>query len=158
MYWITHEPEFADQVIYLDDRFHDPEFDHHDPATWKPSMARLIEYGVKIVAPPIWMLLEVKDGEIIPSRYAHEAKKMGLQVITWTLDRDPSPQQGNNWHFQTLNGMNPLPSSMPAASVIHTESDNYVVLHVLAEDIGIQGIFSDWPATVSFYANCMGFK
>ena len=32
------------------------------------------------------------------------------------------------------------------------------VLDVLAKQVGIRGIFSDWPATVSFYANCMGLK
>jgi glycerophosphoryl diester phosphodiesterase len=30
------------------------------------------------------------------------------------------------------------------------------VIDVLAKDVGVIGIFSDWPATVSFYANCMG--
>jgi glycerophosphoryl diester phosphodiesterase len=29
------------------------------------------------------------------------------------------------------------------------------VLDVLAQDVGIDGIFSDWPATVTFYANCV---
>ena len=31
-----------------------------------------------------------------------------------------------------------------------------VVLDVLARDVGIIGIFSDWPATVTYYANCFG--
>ena len=30
------------------------------------------------------------------------------------------------------------------------------VLDVLAMDVGIIGIFSDWPATTTYYANCMG--
>ncbi len=38
------------------------------------------------------------------------------------------------------------------------ESDLYKALHVLAADVGIDGIFSDWPATVTYYANCMGLK
>ena len=32
------------------------------------------------------------------------------------------------------------------------------VLDVLAQQVGILGIFSDWPATVTFYANCVGLK
>ena len=32
------------------------------------------------------------------------------------------------------------------------------VLDVLAQDVGIRGIFSDWAATVTYYANCMGMK
>jgi len=34
----------------------------------------------------------------------------------------------------------------------------YELLDVLAQDVGIVGIFSDWPATVTYYANCMGLK
>ena len=30
------------------------------------------------------------------------------------------------------------------------------VLDVFGQ-VGIRGIFSDWPATVTYYANCMGF-
>jgi glycerophosphoryl diester phosphodiesterase len=29
---------------------------------------------------------------------------------------------------------------------------------VLAQDVGVLGIFTDWPATVSFYANCKGLR
>ena len=32
------------------------------------------------------------------------------------------------------------------------------VLDVLARQVGILGIFSDWPATVTYYANCMDIK
>ena len=28
-------------------------------------------------------------------------------------------------------------------------------LHVLHHDVGIVGMFSDWPATTTFYANCI---
>ena len=32
------------------------------------------------------------------------------------------------------------------------------LLDVLAKDVKIRGIFSDWPATVTYYANCMGLE
>jgi len=38
------------------------------------------------------------------------------------------------------------------------EGDVIQVLDVLARDVGIMGIFSDWPATVTYYASCMGLK
>lgn len=41
---------------------------------------------------------------------------------------------------------------------IHHEGDILEALHVLNKDVGIRGIFSDWPATVTFYAKCMGLK
>ena len=31
----------------------------------------------------------------------------------------------------------------------------YELLDVLGRDIGVKGVFSDWPATVTYYANCM---
>ena len=34
----------------------------------------------------------------------------------------------------------------------------YKALDVLAKDVKILGIFSDWPATVTYYANCMKLK
>jgi glycerophosphoryl diester phosphodiesterase len=34
----------------------------------------------------------------------------------------------------------------------------YLALDVLAQDVGILGIFSDRPATVSYYASCMGLE
>jgi glycerophosphoryl diester phosphodiesterase len=34
----------------------------------------------------------------------------------------------------------------------------YTVLDVLAKEVGIIGIFSDWPATTTFYANCANLR
>ena len=42
--------------------------------------------------------------------------------------------------------------------VISHPDDTIKVLHVLAQDVGILGIFSDWPATVTYYANCMRLR
>ena len=38
------------------------------------------------------------------------------------------------------------------------EGDMLVALDMLARQVGIIGIFSDWPATVTFYANCAGLR
>jgi glycerophosphoryl diester phosphodiesterase len=47
------------------------------------------------------------------------------------------------WYYQTIN------------SVVHDEGDIYEALNVLAQDVGIIGMFSDWPGTTTYYANCM---
>ena len=104
----------------------------------------------------MWMLLEIEDGEIKPSRYAKAAKDSGLDIITWTFERDGPLTNGGGFYFQTLNGQNPNPIDPDA--VINNDGDMYQALHVLAQDVGILGIFSDWPATVSYYANCMNLK
>ena len=52
-------------------------------------MAELKAQGVKILAPPIWMMLALNDkGEIVPSEYAKAAKAAGLDLIGWSLERD----------------------------------------------------------------------
>jgi glycerophosphoryl diester phosphodiesterase len=28
------------------------------------------------------------------------------------------------------------------------------VIDVLAQQVGVRGIFSDWPGTITYYANC----
>jgi glycerophosphoryl diester phosphodiesterase len=104
----------------------------------------------------MWVLLEIENGEIVPSRYAKAAKDAGLDIITWTFERDGPLTNGGAWYFQTLNGQNPNPVSPDA--VINNDGDMYQALDVLAQDVGILGIFSDWPATVTYYANCMKLK
>lgn len=41
---------------------------------------------------------------------------------------------------------------------INNDGDMLTVIDVLAREVGVIGIFSDWPATTTFYANCMGLS
>jgi len=41
---------------------------------------------------------------------------------------------------------------------LHNDGDILVTHDVLARQVGILGIFSDWAATVTYYATCMGLK
>ncbi|RWA03066.1 hypothetical protein EKO27_g12037, partial [Xylaria grammica] len=36
------------------------------------------------------------------------------------------------------------------------DGDVFRLVDVLARQVGVRGIFSDWSATVTFYANCFG--
>ncbi len=144
-YWIANEPRFGRQAVYLDGRYGDSSFDHTDPSTWSPNMEELVADGVEILAPPMWMLVGVDaDGEIVPSEYAMQAKGAGLDIVTWTIERSGPLAGGGGWYYQTT------------SEVIDNDGDMMNLLHVLAQDVGIIGIFSDWPATVTYYANCKG--
>jgi hypothetical protein len=55
------------------------------------------------------------------------------------------------------NGVKHTPE-LKEGKAIRKDSDMYKALDVLARQVGIIGIFSDWPATVTYYANCMGLK
>jgi glycerophosphoryl diester phosphodiesterase len=145
LYWINHEQAFGKQAVYLDGRYDDPNFDFRDPASWQPNMGELAGMGVNIIAPPMWMLVDL-DGSnnIIPSDYAISAKAADLDIITWTLERDGLLANGGGWYHQSV------------SAAINNDGDAYQLLDVLARDLGIRGIFSDWPATVTYYANCKG--
>lgn len=143
-YWQTNNSDFAKQAIFLDDRYDNTDFDYQNSATWTPSMAQLKKQGVEYIAPPLWMLVMLNtEGEIIPSPYANAAKKANLKIITWSLERSGLLENGGGWYYQSI------------AKAIKNESDVLVLLDVLAKDVGVVGVFSDWPATVTYYDNCM---
>ena len=140
LYWIAHEPAYGKQAVYLDDAA--------VPADL-PTAADLKVYkaqGINIWAPPTWALLALDaSNNIVPSQAARDAKAAGLGLITWSLERSGILADGNNGsYYQTID---------PAIS---REGDVLRVIDVLAQDVGVIGIFADWPATVSFYANCKG--
>ncbi len=144
LYWIEAEPAFGARAVHLDSSCEEIEgWSPLDPATWKPSMAELKGMGVNIVAPPLRVLVTLKDGRIVPSPYARAAKDAGLDIITWTLERSGPLHTGGGWYVQSIR------------DVTDHDGIHYELLHVLAQDLGVRGVFSDWPVTVSFYASCM---
>jgi glycerophosphoryl diester phosphodiesterase len=147
LYWVKTEPDFGAQAVYLEERYEKQGLDPNKPETWKPSMAELKSSGVRILAPPIWTMLALNDKkEIIPSEYAKAAKAAGLDLIGWSLERDGPLNKGGAFYH----------SSVKAA--IDRDGDTLTVLDVLAKQVGVRGMFSDWPATTTFYASCMGMK
>lgn len=144
LYWIKAEPEFGKQAVFLDASYNIEGFNPNDASTFPYDFAELHEKGVNYIAPPMWMLVAVEDGKIVPSAYTKKAKAAGLKLITWTLERSGPLANGGGWYFQTIK------------DVTNNDSMYMELLDVLAQDVGIEGIFSDWPATVTYYANCLG--
>ncbi|MEA3521841.1 MAG: glycerophosphodiester phosphodiesterase family protein [Campylobacterota bacterium] len=155
LHWVNQHPDFGEQAVYLDgraygetadDRENFDGFNSDDALTWgNRSMDDIKASGVNYVAPPMWVLVKLSsENEIIPSAYSTEAKASGLKMITWTLERSGLLNSGGGWYYQTTN------------NAIKRDGDAYELLDVLAQDVGITGIFSDWPATVTYYANCKG--
>lgn len=145
-YWIENEPDFGRQAVYLDGRYGVDGFDPLKPDTFKPTMAELKNMGVNYIAPPMWMLVTVDGKKIIPSPYAKAANDAGMKIITWTLERSGPLGKGGGWYYQSV------------ADVTHSDGHMYEMLDILTRTVGIEGIFSDWPATVTYYANCMDLK
>ncbi|KIZ35332.1 MULTISPECIES: glycerophosphodiester phosphodiesterase family protein [Rhodopseudomonas] len=147
LYWIRTAPDFAAQAVFLEDRYETKGLDPNKPESWKPSMAELKAQGVNILAPPIALMLTLDEtGAIVPSPYARAAKAAGLDLIGWSLERDGPLAKGGGFYHASIK---------PA---IDRDGDTLTVLDILTRQVGIRAMFSDWPATTTFYANCMGMK
>jgi glycerophosphoryl diester phosphodiesterase len=147
LYWIQNEPEFGKQAVYLDSI--DPTATPAIPPLTLAELKALKAQGVNIFAPPMWALLAVNDaGEVVPSDYAKDIRKAGLNIITWTFERSDlrNGAAKGGWYYMFD----------PEGKAIKQDSDMYKALDVLARQVKILGIFSDWPGTVTYYANCMG--
>jgi len=106
--------------------------------------------GVNIVAPAMPALLAVSGNRVVPSQLAKDLTGMGFDIITWTFERSDLRQGASKAGFYF--------DFDPTGAAIKKDSDMYKALDVLAKDVKILGIFSDWAATVTYYANCMGLK
>lgn len=145
LYWIENEPEFGAQAVYLMNEYNIDGYSPMDPATWPNTMAELKGMGINYIAPPMWMLVTLNDAQdIVPSTLALEAKDAGLKIITWTLERSGPLKTGGGWYYQSI------------TDVTDNDGVTFELLDVLAQDVWVEGVFSDWPATVTYYANCMG--
>ncbi|KKZ62511.1 glycerophosphoryl diester phosphodiesterase [[Emmonsia] crescens] len=154
-YWIEKEPAFARQAVYLDERVDTP-LGYEEAVK---GMKDLAKRGVRIMGPPIFALLALegngtgngngnnKKPRIVPSTYAKAAKQAGLDLVAWSLERSGPLRKvaaDKEYYYSTV------------AGAVDGDGDIYDVVDALARKVGVRGLFSDWPATVTFYANCMG--
>jgi glycerophosphoryl diester phosphodiesterase len=147
--WLEEYPDtFGPQAVYLDE-------DGDTPETFVTAVARLPALkakGVNIIAPPFNYLITVggeNNDTLIPSAYATAAKAAGLSIISWSFERSgplADVYANENYYFSTF------------ASAISYDGQAFDVLNVLANEIGIIGMFSDWSSTVGYFANCFGIK
>lgn len=158
LYWVGHTP-YARQAVFLVDydaaRDNILLFDTSGRQLVSREdqlkfFAELRKRKVRVIAPAMPALLAVEGNRVVPSQLAKDLKGMGFELITWTFERSDlrkgASQAGFYYDFD------------PTGAAIRTDGDMYLALDVLAKEVGIEGIFSDWPATVTYYANCMDLK
>jgi len=87
-------------------------------------------------------------GQIAPSAYAHRARQTGFALISWTVERsgrivEDVLQAVDTFYYQTT------------LDALSNDGDILRTIDVLAQDVGVIGLFSNWPATTTFYADCL---
>jgi len=142
LFWIHSYPDYGRQAVHIEDA--------KLPADLptRADLDALAAKGVRIWAPPMWALLASANGELVPSQTARDAKAAGLTLIPWALERSG-----------VLAGSTGGPFHQSVADVVHARGNEGItmeVLDVLGREIGVKGVFSDWPGTVTYYANCVG--
>ena len=142
IYW-SKNTDF-DQGVALVGTYEDYDMTADEFAT---KVSGLKAAKVKYMAPPLWMLLKLgANNQMKISNYGSYIKDHGFDIITWTLERSGPLTTGGGWYYQTV------------TEAISRDGNMYDLLYALHTEVGIVGIFSDWPATTTFYANCMGIK
>ena len=142
LFWIRSYPDYGRQAVHIEDAKLPAEL------PTRADLDALAGKGVRIWAPPMWALLSSGNGELVPSQTARDAKAAGLTLIPWSLERSG-----------VLAGSAGGPFHQSVADVVHARGNEGItmeVLDVLGREIGVKGVFSDWPGTVTYYANCFG--
>ena len=134
MYWVNNEPAFGAQAVMLDGSAAFGGFGER--------AGFLYSAGVRYIAPQLGHLLSPNANftGLVPSPYARNATAAGLKIITWTVERNYkcSPAEASTR------------SQVPACQTFN-ELEMIDALYKM----GVVGVFSDWPATTTFYASCV---
>lgn len=146
-YWLRAAPET--EPILLDERYNLSTIEEMPAEQWPgDSFQVLYEKGLRIIAPPMWMLVTAgEDGKIVASKYAVNARAAGLKIVAWSLERSGpvGPQMDpSEYYFQSVQ------------KAVYGDGTTMELLDVMVRDIGVIGVFSDWPGTVALYAACFG--
>ncbi len=158
LYWVRNSA-YGDQAVFLVDYNAATDNIVLFDTTGKQLLTRdeqnaffksLRQAGVKIAAPSFNALLSVQGNRIVPTVLAKDLRSMGFDLISWSFERTDlrkgAAGVGGYYDFD------------PTGAVIKKDSDMYKALDVLAKDVKLIGMFSDWPGTVSYYASCMGLQ
>lgn len=144
-HWIRTAPNYGAQAVWLVGGL--PESGDFDEA----SLAALYDEGFRTLAPPTSLLLALDgEGRLVASDFAERAKAAGFELVAWTLERSGRIRNGR------VDGRPRDFYLDPVLPALANDGDVYRVIHALHAEVGVRAIFSDWPAAVTYYANCMG--
>jgi len=140
-YWISRDPAFGKHAVYLETATQPSQLPGAN------DLRRLRAEGVRILAAPFWALVRLDDSQkLAPSDFALNAREAGLEIVARS-----STSHGNSPDAAPL-------IDQALASALSQDANKMGLLYLLDRDIGVIGVESDWPESVSYYANCMNKK
>ena len=141
-YWIANYPSFGAQAVFLDNGYCNGTL-ADCPQTVNFSAWRAAGYNY--YAPPIQMLVQTNAASTnwTASELALEAIAAGFNIISWTVERSGPLVPGDNGFYYG------------STTFADNDGDVFELINVLAQEVGVVGLFSDWPGTTTFYANCL---
>ncbi len=143
--WLAYAPAYGARAIWLIDRAGDA-----SPPT-RETLDGLYREGFRALGPPISLLLRVDERDRLrASGFARRARDAGFELIGWTLERSGRIHDGR------VEGRARDFYLDPVLAALRNDGDVFRVVDALAREVGVVGLFSDWPATTTFYANCLG--
>ncbi|KAK4612902.1 Extracellular protein [Fulvia fulva] len=147
LYWLKNDHEFGKQAIFLQ------EYDTAaDIANATRNLTEVRAAGVNIIGPSIPMLVTPGGPDnktIVPSAYAKAILVEGFDIIAWTYERSgpvATVKESGEYYFSSI------------ADIVSYDGQYYDLLDVLANQIGIKAMFSDWASSVTYFANCFGLE
>lgn len=147
--WIG-ESRYGRQAVFLVDADNSG-----NPLVPASELGNLRKAGLNIIAPAMPVLLTVdSSNQIVASAYAKQAKRLGLDIISWSAERSgrivedvlSADRKTATFYYSTI------------PSALSNDGDILTTIDALAQKVGVIGLFSDWPATATYYANCMRLK
>lgn len=146
-FWLGVAPAYGARAIWLVEP--SPEI----PPPSEAEFAALFEEGFRTIAPPISTLLRLdENGAFRATAYAKHARAAGLEIVAWTLERSGRIRDGRVEGSAKDFYLGPL---LPG---LVDDGDVFRVIDALVHEVGIRALFSDWPATTTYYANCFGLE
>ncbi|KAF7186160.1 Extracellular protein [Pseudocercospora fuligena] len=147
LYWLKNDHEFGKQAIFLQ------EYDTAaDIANATANLTEVRAAGVNIIGPSIPMLVQAggpNNDTIVPSAYSKAITDHGFDIIAWTYERSgplATVKSRGEYYFSSI------------ADIVSYDGQYYNLLDVLANQIKIKGLFTDWAASVTYFANCFGLQ
>ncbi|KAI9351355.1 PLC-like phosphodiesterase [Obelidium mucronatum] len=129
----------------------------------------LMKMGVELMSPAFNFYVSAEKHRMIESQYSKDlkslAQKSGKNVYfgSWSLERSGCASQlgASNSTFNAEAGLGAIGgcgwyyNSVEGEASFGQHEDSLLMLDVLFKQVGIIGLFSDFPATVSMYSNCI---